>query len=106
MVVPITMAMGSTGLGKGVMVLLRREEAGAGSDAKFSARVLTMVAIYSCSTGRDPQLEPQVGKILTGGAWMKLKSVRVDTHEVANTCIMHGNDICLSAAEAGQETAA
>ena len=106
MIVPITMAVSSTGLGKGVMLLVRREEAGPSSDAKYSARVLTMVAIYSCSGGRDPELEPLVAKVLTDGAWTKLRSVRVDTHEKTDTCILHGNEMCLSATETAQKNAA
>jgi len=28
-----------------------------------------------------------------------LKSVRLDAHEAADTCILHGADVCISSAE-------
>jgi protein-L-isoaspartate O-methyltransferase len=32
-------------------------------------------------------------------ALLKLKSVRLDAHEPADTCIVHGSAVCLSSAE-------
>jgi len=92
MILPLTTAMGTTGLGKGVMAKITREGSG------FSAHVITFVAIYSCSTGRDPQLEPLIGKALATGALLKMKSVRRDRHEPADTCLLHGGEVCLSSA--------
>jgi protein-L-isoaspartate(D-aspartate) O-methyltransferase len=93
MVVPITISLGATGLGKGVMTRITRE---ASSEPKFSARVITLVAIYSCSSGRDARLEPLLGKAFTTGALMRMKSVRVDAHEAGETCIVHGSHVCFS----------
>jgi protein-L-isoaspartate(D-aspartate) O-methyltransferase len=90
MVLPLTMKISAT-LGKGVVVKIVREAGG------FSARVATFVAIYSCSSVRDPQLEPQLGKALATGRLMKLKSVRRDAHELAESCVLHGREVCLSA---------
>jgi protein-L-isoaspartate(D-aspartate) O-methyltransferase len=100
MVVPITVPMGATGLGKGVMAKIVREAAQAVDERRFSARVLTFVAIYSCSSVRDAQLEPVLGKAFATGMLMKMKSVRVDAHEAGETCIVHGSEVCFSGVEA------
>ncbi|MGB7622743.1 MAG: methyltransferase domain-containing protein [Terriglobia bacterium] len=93
MVLPITFAMGTTGLGQGVMAKITRER------DIFNARILTFVAIYSCSSVRDPELEPVLGKALATGALMNLKSVRRDPHEPVDTCVVHGREVCLSSAD-------
>jgi protein-L-isoaspartate(D-aspartate) O-methyltransferase len=93
MVLPLTAAMGATGLGKGVMARITRRRNG------MTAQVVTFVAIYSCTSVRDPQLEPLIGKALTSGALLKMKSVRRDSHEPADTCVLHGRGVCLSSVE-------
>jgi hypothetical protein len=40
-----------------------------------------IVAIYSCTSVRDPQLEPLLTKAIATKALLKLKSVRQDPHE-------------------------
>lgn len=37
-----------------------------------------------------------MAKALTTGALMKIKSVRRDFHEAADTCILHAPEVCLS----------
>lgn len=100
LLLPLTVPMGPT-LGKGVMAKITREPNG------FSARVVTFVAIYSCTGARDPQLEPVLAKALTSGGLMRLRSVRRDAHEPAETCAVHGSGFCLSMAaiSAGQSAA-
>jgi protein-L-isoaspartate(D-aspartate) O-methyltransferase len=93
MVLPITVARGTTGLGQGVMAKITHER------GAFTARILTFVAIYSCSSVRDPELEPVLGKALATGALMNLKSVRRDPHEPSDTCVVHGREVCLSSAD-------
>ena len=93
MVLPITVARGTTGLGQGVMVKIVRKR------GDFTADIVTYVAIYSCSSVRDPELELVLGKAIATGALMKLKSVRRDFHEPADTCLVHGREVCLSSAE-------
>jgi protein-L-isoaspartate(D-aspartate) O-methyltransferase len=101
MILPLTVPIGSTGLGKGMMVKIVREPAGSEGTQRFSARVITFVAIYSCSSGRDEQIEHAIGKSFATGTLMKMKSVRVDPHEAGETCILHRLDVCISAAELG-----
>ena len=80
-------------LGKGVMVRITRHPAG------YSAEIVTFVAIYSCTSVRDPQLEQALGKAMGTGSFMKMKSVRRDQHEATDTCAVHGNGFCLSMRE-------
>jgi len=92
-ILPLTVAMGmgmGPNLGKGVMARITREAEG------FSARMISFVAIYSCTAGRDPQLEPLLGKALAMGALMKMKSLRRDANEPTGTCLLHSSGTCLS----------
>jgi protein-L-isoaspartate(D-aspartate) O-methyltransferase len=100
-VLPITVPIGNTGLGKGVMVRIVRESDGQNGSRRFSARVLTFVAIYHCSSGRDPQFEPALGKAFATGGLMRMKSVRTDAHEASETCVLHTADTCISGADPG-----
>jgi len=92
MVLPLTIAM-APNLGKGVMLRITRTPAG------FLARILTFVAIYSCTSVRDPRLEPVLANALRSGALMKIKSVRRDEHQPEGSCVVHRQDACLSTAE-------
>jgi protein-L-isoaspartate(D-aspartate) O-methyltransferase len=92
MIVPLTIPMGPQ-IGKGVMAKIVRKNVG------LSAQVVSFVANYSCTSARDPQLEPLLTRAMTTGALFKLKSVRCDAHEPAEACIVHGQGACISAAE-------
>jgi protein-L-isoaspartate(D-aspartate) O-methyltransferase len=97
LVVPFTMAMNAT-IGQGVMTKIVRERGG------YSAEMVTPLAIYSGGRMRDPELEPLMSKALTTGGLLKLKSVRRDVHQLQETCVLHGREVCLStAAAAGGE---
>jgi protein-L-isoaspartate(D-aspartate) O-methyltransferase len=92
LVLPLTIPM-TPHLGKGVMVRVTRRPAG------YSAQIITFVAIYSCTSVRDPQLEQALGKAFGTGSLMKMKTVRRDPHELADTCAVHGDGFCLSMQE-------
>ena len=92
LVLPLTLAVTPT-IGQGIMTRITRR------GGSFSAEMVTPLAIYSCVGGRDPELEPQMRKALTTGALLKLKSVRRDAHEPAETCILHRSDVCVSSTE-------
>jgi protein-L-isoaspartate(D-aspartate) O-methyltransferase len=103
LVLPLTVAMGmgmGANLGKGAMVKITRRASG------FSSQVVTFVAIYSCTSMRDPQLEKVLGKALSTMALLRMKSARLDPHEPAESCLLHSSDVCLSAAEVGSRAAA
>jgi protein-L-isoaspartate(D-aspartate) O-methyltransferase len=88
LIVPLTMAT-TPNLGIGVMIKIVRR------DSRYSADIVTSLAIYSCKGARDATREPLLRTAMTTGALMKLKSLRRDTHEKADTCILHGEDVCL-----------
>jgi len=90
--VPFTMAMNAT-IGQGVMTRITR------SNGKYTAQLVTPLAIYSGGNLRDATLEAQVLKGLTTGGLLKLKSVRTDSHEAEETCVVHRREACLSLAE-------
>jgi protein-L-isoaspartate(D-aspartate) O-methyltransferase len=95
MMLPLTTtmpAMGST-LGKGVVVLIAKDETGA-----LSARVITVVAVYSALGIRDTEMNDRVGKALAEGParWMKVTRLRRDVHEPDASCWLHGPSSCLS----------
>jgi protein-L-isoaspartate(D-aspartate) O-methyltransferase len=92
LVVPLTMASNAT-MGQGVMAKIVREHGG------YSAQIVTFLAIFSCTNGREAQLEPLMVKALSTGALMKIKSVRRDKHEAADSCMLHAPNACLSSAE-------
>lgn len=91
LVLPITMPM-TPNLSKGVMLKITRQPDG------WSVQLITYVAIYSATSGRDAQLEPLIGKALGTGALMKVKSVRRDPHSPEESCAVHGQELCLSQA--------
>jgi protein-L-isoaspartate(D-aspartate) O-methyltransferase len=95
LMLPLTMtmpAMGST-LGKGVVVLLTRDETGA-----FGARVIAVVAVYSALGIRDVEMNDRIGKALAAGParWMQVTRLRRDPHEPEASCWLHGSSCCVS----------
>ena len=92
LVLPITMAASPT-LGQGVMLKITRQ------GATYATENVTMLAIFSGIGMRDPLLEPLMQKALTTGGLLRLKSVRRDQHDPADTCVLHGREVCLSTAE-------
>jgi protein-L-isoaspartate(D-aspartate) O-methyltransferase len=90
---PVTFVMGDNAAGVGLMLKIMR------SRDRFSAHVVSDVAIYSCASVRDPQLEPLIGKALATKTLLKSKSVRRDSHEKTDSCVLHREDVCLSLEE-------
>lgn len=93
------MGMGAN-LGNGVMARIVREENG------FSARVVSFVAIYSSLGLRDARLEQALGRAMRTGTLFKLRSLRRDVHELADTCLVHSAQACLSSSETSTSFAA
>jgi protein-L-isoaspartate(D-aspartate) O-methyltransferase len=90
LVLPITFSSTAT-LGAGAMVKIVRNK------ESFSAELITLVGILSCSSLRDKELEAPIRAALTTGGFMKMKSLRVDAHEKSDTCVLHARDVCFSA---------
>jgi protein-L-isoaspartate(D-aspartate) O-methyltransferase len=91
LVLPITASIGASSFGNGVVARIVRARGG------FSGNVATFVSIYSCTSVRDPQLEPLLAKALATRALLQLKSVRLDPHKQDDTCLLHSGNMCLSA---------
>jgi protein-L-isoaspartate(D-aspartate) O-methyltransferase len=89
LVLPITVPMNPT-IGQGVMTKIVR------SNGAYSAELVTALAICSGGRLRDPGLEPQILKGLQSGGLLRLKSVRRDAHDPAETCVVHTQGVCLS----------
>jgi hypothetical protein len=62
----------------------------------FAAQAVSYTAIFHCAGGRNAELEPAIGKALSSGTLIKVKSVRLDPHEADETCAVHSNELCLS----------
>jgi protein-L-isoaspartate(D-aspartate) O-methyltransferase len=92
MVVPLTAAAAAT-FGNGIVARITR------AHDCFSARVVSRVAIYSCTSMRDPHLEAPLAESLETKQLLKLRSVLRAPHEPADTCLLHRHDVCLSSAE-------
>lgn len=92
LVVPFTMAVNAT-IGQGIMTKIVR------SNGRYATEMVSPVGIYSGVSLRDDALQPQLLKGLTTRGLLKLKSVRLDAHEMAETCVVHRQEVCLSLAE-------
>jgi protein-L-isoaspartate(D-aspartate) O-methyltransferase len=92
LIVPLTMAINPT-IGQGIMTKIMR------AGARYSAEMVSPVGIFSGGSLRDPALEPLMANALRSGGLLKLKSIRRDVHEAADTCVLHASEVCLSTAE-------
>lgn len=91
MIVPFTATMPGMGpLGKGFTALFTKTD----SDV-FSARVLTMTAIYSGIGLRDDGLNAQLGQALLRSPFPRFSSLRIDAHPRSASCWLHAEDFCL-----------
>jgi hypothetical protein len=76
------------------MVKIVRESAG------FAASTVTFLAIFNAASLRDPELDApwrqMLGKAMATGTMFKVKSLRRDTHEPDESCVLHTARMCLS----------
>jgi protein-L-isoaspartate(D-aspartate) O-methyltransferase len=97
LLVPLTVDVGMPNVGKGVVLLVRREELG------YAARFLaTPVMIFTCTSARDPNAGQLLMKALMSGAMASVRSLRRDTHAPAESCWLHAPDFCLSTSRTDQ----
>jgi protein-L-isoaspartate(D-aspartate) O-methyltransferase len=92
LVLPLTVNVAPS-RGMGVMIQIIRDR------DRFSAQIVTSVAIYSCTRARDPEREPLLKASMTNGSLLKMRSLRRDAHAKADTCLVHWPEVCLSKAE-------
>ncbi len=98
LLMPITAAMPGNPIGSGGMILFTRAE------DSFSARPVMPIGIFSSPTGRDDGLNASIRQALASGSWHRIKSLRRDEHEIAETCGVHTGVHCLSSMEAPKRT--
>jgi protein-L-isoaspartate(D-aspartate) O-methyltransferase len=91
LILPLTIPV-TAHLGKGLMTQIERRANG------YAAQLVGFVAIYTCSSARNPQLEPLLGQGMATGALMRMQSLRRDHHEAGDACALHGPDFCISTA--------
>jgi protein-L-isoaspartate(D-aspartate) O-methyltransferase len=92
LILPLTMTVTPT-VGAGMVAKITRR------GGAFPAELVSSVGIFSCTSLRDPQLEPLLKQAFTTRSLLKLKSVRLDAHEPTDTCLVHASCVCLSSAE-------
>ena len=63
----------------------------------FAAELLSIMTIYSSPTMRDPARLALLNQSFESRAMLRLKSVRNQSHEQTDTCIVHTPTFCLSA---------
>ena len=68
------------------------------ADGDFTARDVTVVAVYSAVGMRDPEMNDRAGKAMMAGParWMTLKRLRRDAHAENTSCWLHGRTSCFS----------
>jgi protein-L-isoaspartate(D-aspartate) O-methyltransferase len=90
LLLPLTFEPAPGVAGKGCVILVTRN-----GDA-FGAHVVSMVQVYSCVGGRDPQLNAALMQTFSRGGWEKVRSLRRDPHDAGDRCWFHAPSFCLS----------
>lgn len=93
LLVPMTVAMPQMGatLGKGVMVLITKQD-----DGTFMPEVLSFVAIYSAVGLRDAAIEAELGLAMRRTSFPNLTRLRRDAHDRGDGCWLHAGRLCFS----------
>lgn len=86
---PLTFDLGG-GIGKGVILLVKR------SGENYSARLVSLVMIYSSTSGRDAEMNTALAKQIGSPKLFSVASLRRDVHEAEETCWLHGSDFCFA----------
>lgn len=73
---------------------------------RFAAEPVTTLAIFPCSSLRLPAMQEQLADGVRSRQMLQLKSLRMNAHQRTESCIVHGEQMCLSEEPAeGQEAA-
>jgi protein-L-isoaspartate O-methyltransferase len=92
LVIPLTAAMSSTPIGKGLLLLVTRTP----DAALFDVRPLTFVAIFSALAVRDDAINTELGRALASNPFPRIQRLRRDAHERGGLCRLHTGGFCLS----------
>jgi protein-L-isoaspartate(D-aspartate) O-methyltransferase len=79
--------------GKGVVLKITRR------GETFAATFGPMVAIYPCTAARDPEMNAALQRGFMQWKHGQVKSIRTDSHSVADSCWAHRDGFCLSTME-------
>jgi protein-L-isoaspartate(D-aspartate) O-methyltransferase len=90
LLVPLTVAVDTSGHGGGGVLKLMRHPRG------FAARFISQVGIFPCIGARDPELNEQLKQAFRRPAWKAVQSLRRDLHEQTEACWFHTGEFCLS----------
>ncbi len=92
LVLPLTVVMPpGASIGKGIVALITNDRAG----GAMSARLLTLVAIYTAQSIRDESIAALLGKALARGMMPALTVLRRDAHDPSPSCWLHASTFCL-----------
>jgi protein-L-isoaspartate(D-aspartate) O-methyltransferase len=96
LVLPITIDVGMPNIGKGFVLRVSRLASG------YAARFLPApVMIYSCTSGRDPQIANAFGQRFLSGTSDSVRSLRREPHSPEPSCWLHSTAFCLSTQPVG-----
>lgn len=87
---PLTIGADPNVHGTGFMIRVKREDAG------FAVKFISTVMIFPCIGSRDEESNQRLLAAVQRGTWGLVKSVRVDSHELSDTCWLHSDKVCLS----------
>jgi hypothetical protein len=54
------------------------------------------MAIFASPSGREDSLNVLIRQTLATGGWLRVKTVRRDTHVKTDACCIHGDHVCLA----------
>ena len=92
-VLPLTSAMSqSPQFGRGAMFKIAR------TGEAFTAKMVSIAAIISCTSLRDPELSDAIDKALVGGKLQAVQRLRLDPHDPTDACVVHSPLMCLGKA--------
>jgi protein-L-isoaspartate(D-aspartate) O-methyltransferase len=62
----------------------------------LAAHFISQVGIFPCVGGRDAELNQRLKEAFERDDWKSVQSLRMEPHDLANTCWLHAENFCLS----------
>jgi protein-L-isoaspartate(D-aspartate) O-methyltransferase len=90
LIVPLTAAKDESANGMGFMLKVKREDEG------YAARFISPVMIFPCIGSRNAESNQHLREAMMRGNWGAVQSLRRDSHDLSDTCWLHGDGFCLS----------
>jgi protein-L-isoaspartate(D-aspartate) O-methyltransferase len=89
LILPLTVT-DSDGSGGGRVLKVTRKT------GSFTASFISGVGIFSCVGGRDAELNQRLKEAFERDDWKSVQSLRMEPHDLADTCWLHAENFCLS----------